>query len=199
MTGRDLTTVGYVAPAVRCECGHNQARHELPGFDGECVAELCRCTLYRPVTPATPTAPDVPAKPAAMPKARTVEQLVDVARGTGDKRALLVIGRIQALTDELRALVAAHYARARDGEYQRLLKALPAPAKAHRPSVVYGEYPCAAPGCGHVAATAQGRAAHRRAVHEQSIVTCDVCGQEVKRTGLGRHRASAHPAARSAS
>lgn len=195
MGARDVTTISYTGPAVRCECGHNQTRHDLPGFDGECIADGCRCTLWRPVQPATE--PGRPAAPAGPPKVETVEQLVQVARGTGDKRALLLIGRVQAITDELRALVAAHYARARDDAYKAKLAGLPNPANGRKPSVGYGEYLCDAPGCGHVAATAQGRAAHRRAVHEQRIVTCDICGQEVKYTGLGRHRASAHPAARS--
>ena len=198
----NATTVDYALPAVRCVCGHNQGRHEVPGFDGECIAEGCRCTKFVAKLPEV-SAPTGTPGPLVPPRRATdtVEALVAAARDTGDRRALLVIGRIQSMTAELRHLVAAHRAnlaaqaaRERDEQYRAALAAMPKPArrKTGEPKapgrLPHGEYPCTADGCGYVATTAQGRAAHRRSVHEQTEVLCPGCGQRKLRTGLGAHR-----------
>ena len=198
------TTVDYAGPTARCVCGHNQGAHEVAGFDGECVRDGCRCTQYRAKLPevvAQPT-PLPGTRPAAVPaRIDTVEQLVAAARETGDKRALLVIGRIQSMTAELPKVKVG-------GRERRKI------ARTH------GEYPCPQDDCDFVATTPQGRAAHhrnahqdldlrcddcgpatryrtrsalsahRRAVHEQTAVSCPDCGRAVKRTGLGPHRRS---------
>lgn len=30
-----------------CACGHKKDKHELPGFDGECVGDGCKCRRFR--------------------------------------------------------------------------------------------------------------------------------------------------------
>lgn len=30
-----------------CACGHKKDKHELPGFDGECIGDGCKCRQYR--------------------------------------------------------------------------------------------------------------------------------------------------------
>ena len=200
------TTVDYGGPTARCVCGHNQGKHEIPGFDGECISEGCRCTQYRaklpelvPASPpvARPAGATAPSTPARLD---TVEALVAAARETGDKRALLVIGRIQSMAAELSALIAAHRAntaahaaRERDEQFKAQLAAMPKVRKAGEPKatnrITDGAYPCPVDGCGHVSRAPQGVAAHRRAVHEQTEVACPGCGRKVKRTGLGAHRA----------
>ena len=172
----------------RCQhCGHSLQRHELAGFEGECVADGCRCRAFRSVSP----------EPSRI---RSVEQLVAVARETGDRRALLVIGRIQSMAAELQALIAAHganqaaqAARERDEQYKARLAALPKPHRAQRPKaanrISNGSYPCPVEGCDHTARAPQGLSVHRRAVHEQSVVLCPGCGEPKKATGLAVHRA----------
>lgn len=32
-----------------CRCSHSAAKHEIPGFDGSCIAERCRCTALSAV------------------------------------------------------------------------------------------------------------------------------------------------------
>lgn len=185
----------------RCVCLHSKDRHELPGFQGECVAEGCRCTEYRPRHPAsqsvTSTRPAPEPKPARI---ETVEQLVEAARETGDKRALLVIGRLQSMTAELHALVAAHRAnqaaqaaRERDAQYQAQLATLPKPPKATEPSpvqlpLVRSSYPCL--DCFFIASSSAGLSAHRRARHKlTATVICPGCGEPKKESGLAIHRA----------
>ena len=196
---------------ARCVCGHNQTRHEIPGFDGECISEGCRCTQYRaklpepvpaspPVArPASATAPSTPAR------IDTVEQLVAAARETGDKRALLVIGRIQSMTAELHALVAAHRAnqaaqaaRERDEQYKAQLAAMPKvrKAKAVKPKTPRNPnalIPCPEDGCEFRAGSATGLASHRRSTHNQGVLVCDGCGVTFKRTGLAIHLARGCP------
>lgn len=168
---------------VRCVCGHNQARHEVPGFDGECIAEGCRCTSYTERQPAI--APPAPL-PTNQPTDRTgridtVEQLVAVARELGDRRALLVIGRIQSMAAELHALIAAHHARARDDAYKAQLAQLAKPERAKRPyTVTYGEHPCRIEGCDYVATTKQGRASHERNAHQDLDLPCPGCSQRFR-------------------
>lgn len=182
------TTVDYGGPTARCACGHNQGKHEIPGFDGECIAEGCRCTQYRaklpePVPASPPVARQAGATAPSTPaRLDTVEQLVAAARETGDKRALLVIGRLQSMVAELHALIAAHRAntaaqaaRERDEAFKAQLAALPKVRKAKAPRdpnaprrvtapVVPGGVDC--PLCGRNFPTKQGAVLHRRRAHE---------------------------------
>lgn len=148
---------GHVA---RCVCGHNRQRHEVPGFDGECIAEACTCKTFRPVTPAAG-----PVRVAPTPV--TVEQTVRVAKVFGDTRARLVAERIEHLTVELKALLAAGRAKAHADHTAAQIKSLPKPRGEDKTTrnVNYGEFPCPEDGCDFVSTTAQGRGAHRRWQH----------------------------------
>ena len=171
---------------VRCRCGHNPARHEVPGFDGECIAEACRCTRYEtampqpvPTRPAPPAPASRPTAPSAPARIDTVEQLVAAARETGDKRALLVIGRIQSMTAELSALIAAHRAntaaqaaRERDEQFKAQLAAMPKVPGKRTVTRTQGSHPCPEDGCDYTATTPQGRAAHHRNVHQNLRLAC---------------------------
>ena len=164
MTGYDNRSE-HVA---RCVCGHNQRRHEGPGFDGECVADGCRCELWRPVSTVTAAAPPVVAAPAPRPSSPvSVEQVVQAARVYGDKRARLVADRVEHLTAELRALLAAAAARARDEAAQAQIRELPTARvqgqQRRKPTIERGEFPC--PDCGKVFETRQGVGPHRRKAH----------------------------------
>ena len=165
-------TVDYALPAVRCVCGHNPGAHEVPGFDGECVRDGCRCTKFVAKLPEV-SAPTGTPGPLVPPRRSTdtVEALVAAARDTGDRRALLVIGRIQSMAAELRHLVAAHRAnlaaqaaRERDEQYRAALAAMP---KAARPRT--------------------SRKGEKRARDK----VCPICGQ-AEIANLGVHKRNAH-------
>lgn len=102
-------------PHEHCECGHALQRHEVPGFDGECVSDGCRCAKYRPrsttvdltppaTAPVTAPAPAKPAPPAVVQAARpggpTAEQIIAAGKRSTSKRTSGLAVRIEAhLTD----------------------------------------------------------------------------------------------------
>lgn len=151
----------------RCRCGHAKPRHDLPGFDGECVAEGCRCHLFSVVQIAAVSTAAVPAHNPASGALTTVEQVVSIARSLGTRRMLLTVARVDHLVAELRALIMADRAKARAEAAREQIDAIDteskATAKAHKP---VGHLPCGHPGCVRTFTSGQGVALHRRRVHE---------------------------------
>lgn len=151
-----------VAMPTRCLCGHPKQRHDVPGFNGECIADGCRCAVYQPRQPVT--------VPQRQPVPHTLEQIIGAAKTVGSKRARLTAERIEHLADELRHLLAADRAKARADVKAREIANLP---KAAQPSgvvkreltVEYGEFPCPEEGCDFTARTKSGIGPHRRYVH----------------------------------
>jgi hypothetical protein len=148
----------------RCECGHNQQRHEMAGFDGECVADGCRCKKFRPVEQAVAAARAPLGRPPQ--QAVTVERLLAVAHASGDKRCVLLAAKIGHELQEIRARLAALRAKASADAIQARLAQVPghsARPSGPRPVV---EVPCSREGCGRVFASSQGRALHERRAHD---------------------------------
>jgi hypothetical protein len=163
-----------VAMPERCRCSHTRARHELPGFDGECVATDCRCTEFRLVEHEI-AQPPAPARrdPAVSGVLNTVEQVVAIARSIGTRRMLLTAARVDHQVAELRALIVAERAKARDEAARQQIVAIDretkATAKARKPPkqpAGEGPHACGREGCDRSFITTQAAAMHRRRAHE---------------------------------
>lgn len=112
--------VSAIAVAV-CRCGHNKSRHDMAGFDGECVAGACTCKGFRPRTeepvpipvqrPVATAGPIqhaaiIPARPAPRqpnPNAGpTVDQILTAGRRSEFKRTVGLAEKITTLLVVLR-------------------------------------------------------------------------------------------------
>ncbi len=165
-----------------CKCSHAKARHELSGFDGECVADACRCRAFRPQAgpvPAAPTPPTVKALVQAIdatpPKAApavSVDELLAKAKQSDLKPIVRLAERIEALAEDLRARVTEEdAAEAVKAHIAKLTKQL-ADAKAKLQRVGRGKgKPAAEPGgvscpdCPKTFGSAQGLSMHRFRAH----------------------------------
>jgi pyruvate/2-oxoglutarate dehydrogenase complex dihydrolipoamide acyltransferase (E2) component len=130
-----MTAPGY--RLAKCRCSHTKDRHEVPGFDGECTADGCKCLSYRPsvaeaparttppglahtppaarpplasVPPTTPAAPAPPVNPTPAAVGPSIEQLVAAGKRSDVKRTVVVAGRVEELLTELRARLVAERA-----------------------------------------------------------------------------------------
>lgn len=189
------------AGAQRCECGHPAQRHELPGFDGECVSEGCRCTTYRPRL--TAVAPALLGRPVPTPVRSGIEQMIAQGKRSQSKRTRALVDRLESEVADLygrlkaeRAMVAAQAAAASAKQVidAPLPATVPLPADdldtkpEPAPSVAR---PCPVDGCEFVAGNPQGLASHNRSVHiGVPQVACPDCGKAVR--NLGVHRYHAH-------
>lgn len=135
----------------RCECGHNQSRHEIRGFDGECIGESCHCKSFRPVERARAVAALPVGRPE--PTRLTVEQLLRLASASGDRRTVALAGKVARAVGELRTMLAA----------LRVARLTPGRAPLVNGS---GEHLCGAPDCDRTFPSAQGLSLHRRRAHE---------------------------------
>lgn len=206
MTTRDVRAA---VAGERCECGHNQQRHQVPGFDGECVADGCRCDLYRRRDTISPFPGIRPALAPRPPVARSgIEQLLDAAARSGSKRTQALAQRILADVTDLysrvkaeRAAVAAETAAASARAVVNATLAKPAAlpvedltvkperaASVRKPST-----PKTCPQCGKVCASGTGLSAHTRTAHgDNAQVPCADCGKPVAPSALGVHRYRVH-------
>lgn len=150
------------AMPARCRCGHNKARHDVAGFDGECIGEGCRCIRYREVERTGPPATAGSAGRTDVGLPPQTAQILKAGRASGDRRAQLVADRIEALCTELGALLKAEAARAaadaareRAAQLKREIAAQPKAVGGHRasPPPATGVCPeCGKPGLRNVGA-----------------------------------------------
>lgn len=203
-TERDRRAQLAVTP---CQCGHARRRHELPGFDGECVADGCRCTTYRPRLPSSDSVevvlpvrrPFAGALGVPAPARSGVEQVIAAGKQSASKRTVAIAERIETWVADLYRRLRAER-EARDAEAQlaaaKAVTAAPAPVveplpPEDEPAVarVAGGYVC--PDCGQACANGTGLAAHKRK-HAAATSPCPDCGRPIKAGGLGAHRLHAH-------
>jgi hypothetical protein len=128
--GAHIDRDARISPTIeRCVCLHAKQRHEVAGFDGECIAEGCRCAAFElrlPQSADAPTPPPFSAPRLAPVSLTTIEQTLTAARELSDKRTTLVVTRVEHLVAELRNRIYAERNKARDAELEAEIKQLDA-------------------------------------------------------------------------
>lgn len=201
-----------------CRCGHLQHRHEVPGFDGECVADGCRCTEFRardqgtvPARSTTRPAVSIPtsqtiAQPG--PAAPTISDLIGAGKRSEVKRTVALAEKLEALAldlrgrlaDERKAAIEARERQAQQAaaraEIERLQRQLAA-AKAKLGGAAAADHPC--PSCPQRFTTAGNLGRHRRDMHGEERTsgdypcTRDGCGRTFDSAqGRAMHERRAH-------
>lgn len=106
---RDIGASTAVERCANPNCQHAKHRHETPGFDGECIAALCKCTRF--VAKDTAPAPAAPLQAAPAPAAPSTpvpvvgpstDQLIAAGKRSASKRTVTLAERIEAQLLELR-------------------------------------------------------------------------------------------------